>query len=146
MRAITLDQLIEHGACDYYREQFRKRFGSKIGVTVDFAVAEAGNWDFLWLAESLLSEDGFATWEEWYNLADVAYGRVFYMGRSVIVGESGLAASDREPWVSFMAALDRAYMEHQARTFAELYISEDPDRSMTEAQANDQSVDPLTIP
>ena len=50
MRVLTLQTLIDYGACEEQVEEFRKRFGENVEVTEKLAASVADEFDWNWAA------------------------------------------------------------------------------------------------
>lgn len=62
---ITLENLIEKGACLDYREEFKKLFGDSVEVTAQVAEECARSFNWHWAAENLLkSSELYLIWHD----------------------------------------------------------------------------------
>ncbi len=106
-RTLTLQTLIDKGACYAQVELFRSRFGTSVRVTQRLCVSVAGTFVWNWAARHLLSKP-----------ASAEYGRVTAPARAEYerVREPALAEYGR-----VKAAAWAEYGRVTARTFAKLY-------------------------
>ena len=70
---ITLQQLIDAGACGDQRELFQQRYGDSVRVTKRECIAAAQLFDWDWAAQHLLSAPARRAWNEATTTARRAY-------------------------------------------------------------------------
>ena len=111
-RKLTLQQLVNAGACPSALDEFRRRFGAEVAVTARTAVAVAGVFDFDWAAYCLLSAPARAARDKAIALARAAYDKAT---------ATAWAAYDKATATAW-AAYDKAI----ARAFAHAYNEDKP--------------------
>lgn len=155
-RDVSYEILLEAGACIDYRQKFVKLYGwdGVVPLTVTLAESVADEWDWRWAAEYMLSDDGYAAWQDRTAEANRIYGATMgpvWDATADARDEAEQAAlkayAEHDPetgsaWHAYYAArraiMDPAYdrerqaekeADHalhvvQARVFAELWIQE----------------------
>src|SRR3990167_8680413 len=109
MKHITLKQIKAHQPCaDEFRAACRL-FGKRkrIAVTVEAAVAVAGQFDFAWLAQRLLTPAALAEYQRVEALAWAEYQRV--EAAALAEYQRAMAAA----WAEYQRTMAAAWAEYQ---------------------------------
>jgi uncharacterized membrane protein len=139
-RVLTLQQLVDLGACESQVELFAARFGDSVDVTPGLCERYATEFDWEWAAGNLLSANAYeakerSLWEA-YAAAEQPLWDTYRDARRSL--RTAYAAAERplldtyevarQPlWETYRSAersLWTAYEAACARTFGELYVSE----------------------
>ena len=75
-RVLTVQTLIDKGACSSQVELFRSMFGEQVRVTQKLCASVADKFDFIWAASHLLSAPALAEYERACAPARAEYERV----------------------------------------------------------------------
>jgi hypothetical protein len=105
---LTLQTLIEKGACANQVDLFRLKFGESVEVTEELCVSVAHDFDFGWAGRQLLSPAARRAYEK----AETAAGRAY-------------EKAEAPAWCAYekaKAAAWRAYEKAKAAAFARAYI------------------------
>ena len=117
-RALTLQTLIDKGACSKQVELFRVRFGKSVHVTQRLCVSVADAFDWNWAARHLLSKPARAECRRVTAPARAEYERV----RAAALAEyKRVTAATRAEYERVTAAAWAEYDRVAARTFAKFY-------------------------
>ena len=117
-RTLTLQTLIDKGACYAQVELFRAKFGESVRVTQRLCVSVADAFDWNWAARHLLSKPAQAKYGRVTAAALAEYKRVTAPAQAKY--ERVTAAAGAECWRVRAPALAE-YGRVTARTFAKLY-------------------------
>lgn len=109
MPKITLEDLVNRGACHNYRVKFRDLFGEEVEVTVELCVKYAQDFDWNWARDNLLGwgkpRDDFdalegPAYQEMTDVTDPAY-KEYSEAREKFYAE--LLGTDRSeaPWRTY---------------------------------------------
>ena len=139
-RTLTLQTLIDKGACSEQVELFRVRFGKSVRVTQRLCVSVAYAFDWNWAAQHLLSRPARAEYQRAAAAAWAEYARVLAPARAEYQRATAPAAAEYErvtapAWAEYARVVAAAWAEYArveaaawaeyevaaARTFAKLY-------------------------
>jgi len=142
MKILTLAQLKAKGACADQRNEFKRRFGSQVEISVDLCLSVASVFDWTWAAHNFLSPPAGRAYEEATAPARRAYKEACARARRAY--EEACAATWRAyeeacatTWRAYeeacararrayeeaCARARRAYEEATASAFAHAYLS-----------------------
>ena len=111
---ITLQQLIDKGACAGQVRLFKRRYGGSVRVTKRECIAAAQLFDWDWAAQNLLSAPARRAWDEAIVTARRAWDEAIVTARRAR-GEAIVTA--RRAYHEATATAERAY--HEATATAE---------------------------
>jgi cell division septum initiation protein DivIVA len=141
-RTLTLQQLVEHGACASQRSLFAAAFGAAVEVTEALALQHAATFTWGWAAR-LLSSAGCASYQRATDLARAEYERATDLAWAEYERAKALALAEYEratapalaeyeratapAWAEYERATDLARAEYErakAPAWAAAYIAD----------------------
>jgi len=118
MKTLTLQRLIDLGACADQRELFRETFGDSVDVTPELCVSVADKFDWRWAAEHLLSAPA---WAEYERATAPAWAECERVEAPAWAEYERVKALARAEYKRVEAPAWAEYQRVEARTFGELY-------------------------
>ena len=120
-RTLTLQTLIDKGACYAQVELFRAKFGESVRVTQRLCVSVADAFDWNWAARHLLSKPARAECGRVTAPARAEYERVTAPARAERAEYERVTEPAGAEYWRVKAAAQAEYGRVTARTFAKLY-------------------------